>query len=59
MNRIGLVVLTSISACWPTQAQPPGETIRAYNIDYNWNSKAGYINDFAKPGCGPRLIRPS
>lgn len=26
------------------------EGIRAYNIDYNWDSKGGYINDFAKPG---------
>lgn len=46
---IGLLInILLISS--PTQGQPLKSGIRAYNIDYNWDPKGGYINDFAKPG---------
>lgn len=44
------VILTALYVQQPVSAQPAKQKIRAYNIDYNWNGKAGYINDFARPG---------
>ncbi len=46
--RITWGVLIFLSSCAWATAQTPN--IRAYNIDYNWNPHAGYINDFARPG---------
>lgn len=43
-----LAIVTYFSL--PSKAQKRMETIRAYNIDYNWDNKGGYINNFAKPG---------
>nr|MBA4166325.1 hypothetical protein [Chitinophagaceae bacterium] len=30
--------------------QQANESIKAFNIDYNWDANGGYINDFARPG---------
>jgi len=43
---ISLIVFLFISV----NAQQKEESIRAFNIDYNWDPKGGYINSFAKPG---------
>jgi hypothetical protein len=53
VKSIVLLIITAIGipfSCSKNKVQPVKKGIRAYNIDYNWDSKGGYINSFAKPG---------
>ena len=45
-----IVILILINQLQANCQQASSSSIKAYNIDYNWDPNGGYINAFAKPG---------